>query len=62
MNGSNQYAEISRGIIEYESGNMEPEEVVDFFQALIDTGLAWQLQGRYGRTAKALIESGECHA
>lgn len=36
------------------------EEWVAAFQLLIDTGLAWQLQGWFGRTARDLIESGEC--
>jgi hypothetical protein len=30
------------------------------WQKLIDTGLAWRLQGWFGRTAAALIEAGEC--
>lgn len=34
---------------------------VSAFQYLIDTGLAWSLQGWFGRTARGLIESGECH-
>ena len=37
-------------------------QVVDAWQLLIDTGLAWQLQGCYGRTAQALIEKGICNA
>jgi hypothetical protein len=45
-------------IIAYESGEMTEEEVVDFFQELVDSGLAWRLQGSYGRTATVLIESG----
>ncbi len=37
---------------------MEVEDEVDFFQELVDSGLAWSLQGSYGRTAKDLIEAG----
>ena len=32
------------------------EEVINAWQYLLDTGLCWQLQGFFGRTAKALIE------
>ena len=49
-------------IIAYEQGEMEQAEVVQFFQELIDSGLAWQLQGHYGRTARRLIEAGLCSA
>ena len=34
------------------------EEVINAWQYLVDTGLAWKLQGFFGRTAKALIEEG----
>jgi len=52
--------EVSK-IINYENGEMTEEEVVNFFQELIDTGLAWKLQGHYGRTATNLIEEGSCN-
>jgi fatty acid-binding protein DegV len=32
--------------------------VVEAWQHLVDTGLAWQLQGWFGRRAKDLIEQG----
>lgn len=38
------------------------EQQVEAWQHLIDTGLAWTLQGCFGRTAAALIEQGVCHA
>jgi hypothetical protein len=47
-------------IIDYENGSMEEEELISFFQELIDTRQAWSLQGHYGRTAQALIEAGHC--
>lgn len=48
-------------IMAYENGDMGEEEVAAFFQEMIDSGLVWQLQGSYGRTANALIDAGECH-
>jgi hypothetical protein len=47
-------------IIRYENGEMGTEEIVPFFQQLINNGMAWTLQGHYGRTAASLIEMGEC--
>lgn len=37
-------------------------EQVEAWQHLINTGLAWTLQGWYGRTAMSLIEQGVCTA
>ena len=48
-------------IIDYESGEMGEQEIIDFFQELIDLGMAWTLQGHYGRMAKSLIDQGLCH-
>ena len=36
------------------------EEVIIGYQALIDSGDAWRLEGHVGRTAMGLIESGQC--
>tara|TARA_R100000657_G_C4569350_1_gene35553 strand:- start:331 stop:516 length:186 start_codon:yes stop_codon:yes gene_type:complete len=47
-------------IIQYENGDMSIDEIVSFFQELIDSGLCWRLQGHYGRMAKNLIEDGLC--
>lgn len=51
--------DLTAQIIAFETGDMETEEqVIELFQHLVDTGLAWQLQGSYGRTAKHLINEG----
>lgn len=34
------------------------EELLEAWQHLVDTGVAWQLQGWFGRQAAALIEAG----
>jgi hypothetical protein len=37
----------------------DPEDlVVQAWQTLVDTGLAWQLQGAFGRQAAAMIDAG----
>jgi hypothetical protein len=45
-------------IIAYEQGKLDEEQTIELFQALVDSGLAFQLQGHYGRTAVALVEAG----
>jgi hypothetical protein len=45
-------------IIAYEQGELSPEEVLGLFADLIKSGMAWSLQGSYGRTAARLIETG----
>lgn len=45
-------------IIDFEHGELDEDEIVELFQELVDTGLAWQLQGTYGRTAANLIKVG----
>ncbi len=47
-------------IIAYETGMMDENEAIKFFQYLLDSGQAWTLQGHYGRTAEMLIEAGIC--
>ena len=47
-------------IIDFENGEMDAEAVAEFFQGMINSGVVWQLQGFYGRTAVALIQAGEC--
>jgi hypothetical protein len=45
-------------IIAYECGELEDDEVIELFQELVNSGLAWDLQGSYGRTAASLIKAG----
>lgn len=45
-------------IIAYESGELDRDETLAFFQELVDSGLAWRLQGHYGRTADQLLNRG----
>lgn len=52
--------DLTSRIIAYECGELTQEEVVELFQDLIDNGMAWTLQGSYGRAAKALIDAGLC--
>ena len=49
---------LAEGFIEAES----EEQVLEAWQHLVDTGLAWQLQGFFGRTAASLIEQGYINA
>lgn len=42
----------------YENGEMTEPEVIEFFQYLVDSGLAWILQGSYGRQAVRMINGG----
>ncbi len=45
-------------IIQYESGELSADDAIEFFGHLIQSGMAWQLQGHYGRTAQSLIDNG----
>ena len=44
---------IAEGFIE-----ADETQVIEAWQHLVDTGLAWQLQGSFGRTAQSLIDAG----
>lgn len=45
-------------IMAYEMGELTDIEQVKFFSRLVKNGLAFSLQGSYGRTAKAMMVSG----
>ena len=51
--------------IQIAEGCIDPsseQELNEAWQLLIDTGICWELQGWFGRTASMLIENGTCRA
>jgi hypothetical protein len=49
---------LAERIFAFETGELDDAEIVSLFAELVRTGLAWQLQGSYGRTAASLINQG----
>jgi len=43
-------------MIAFEEGELDTGETLALFASLVRSGLAWSLQGFYGRTAAALID------
>ena len=50
--------EMIEDIVRYESGEMDEEQEIEFFQALLDTGIIFSLQGHYQRQMDRMIENG----
>ena len=50
--------DITDKIIAYECGDIDDTGILQLFSELISSGMAWTLQGSYGRTASALIDAG----
>ena len=44
-------------IMDYEMDQLDDLESLKMFSELIKNGMAWSLQGHYGRTAKHLIDN-----
>jgi hypothetical protein len=58
LNKASRPFNVTAAIIGYENGELDEDETIELFQHLVDTGLAWQLQGHYGRTAAVFIKAG----
>jgi hypothetical protein len=50
--------DVTGAIIEFESGLLDGEGVVELFQYLVDSGMIYSLQGSYHRIAEKLFEAG----
>jgi hypothetical protein len=47
-------------IMDFKQGLLDADEVIELFQSLINSGMAWELQESYGRMADRLITAGKC--
>jgi len=45
-------------MIDFEEGLLSDSDILVLFSGLIRSGLAWSLQGSYGRMAARLIDNG----
>ena len=45
-------------LMAFEAGELDEDGVLELFSGLVKSGLAWSLQGMYGRAARDLIEGG----
>lgn len=45
--------------MDWENGDMSEDNEIKFFQELLDTGMAWTLQGMYGRRTMELLNEGK---
>jgi len=54
------YPDTLERMLLLEDGLLDVEDTIELFQELIDSGLAWKLQGFYGRAASDLINQGHC--
>jgi hypothetical protein len=50
--------DLASDMFAWEEQELDKDEEVELFQALVDNGMAWSLQGMYGRRAMMLIEAG----
>lgn len=50
------------GIMAYENDELDENQVIELFASLLRSGMAWKLQGSYGRMAADLIDAGVLNA
>ncbi len=51
--------DLTTAIIDFENGDLLEQEIFELFQALIDTGMIYHLQGSYQRFAQMLLDEGQ---
>jgi hypothetical protein len=47
-------------LLQQQQTGLDEDDNVRLFQDLIDTGMAWRLEGAIGREAMSLIDAGQC--
>ena len=52
--------DILSAMMAWEGDELDHAATIKLFQALIDSGEVWSLQGCYGRQANAFIQAGLC--
>ena len=50
--------DVVAGLLAWGSDELDRDGVIELFQHLVDSGLAWQLEGHIGRCAQSLIDAG----
>jgi hypothetical protein len=58
VSGGIMETELVDKIISYENDTLSEAEEIELFQHLVNTGMAWSLQGHYGRVARRMLEEG----
>jgi hypothetical protein len=57
-----QITTVTQAVLTIELDDAPETDQIAAWQYLIDTGVVWQMQGIYGRTASLLIQEGICTA